>query len=282
LVLLVDRAQVVIVGASHPDGSTDQISTVEEWLWPTSKKDSWWLGDGDRELSTYTDRVVNGRHLVVQEEFETSQKKERFQTLLWLDIPGCEHGLRIESPGVLEPEVLVSTLPEIVCRGRALSVVAAGREVLMTSRLSNAHGPTLIFDNEDHSGRFSFSVTYRTMPKTLAEALARLSPTRSSSEDPVPVPQPFAGHSTIITPGIDGSWTSYKWQEGTVSFELVTTDSAEGLAEEFIEAIRPIEQDVYIEMLKTLSSEPLPHLQSYVPEPTDEPYNTEPADTTVA
>jgi hypothetical protein len=44
LVPLVDQGQVVVIGASHPDGSTDRITTVEEWLWPTSKKDSWWLG----------------------------------------------------------------------------------------------------------------------------------------------------------------------------------------------------------------------------------------------
>jgi hypothetical protein len=276
------KGQFAIVGANHPDGSIGQITTIHEWPFPDWKQDDLWLGFGDRSRSTYSERMVGGYRSLVQEEFETSEMRKRFRTSIALDVPSCREGLLIESPGVLEPEAAILMVPEIACRGNVMSVFpSAGREVLMTSRLSDAHGPTLIFDNEDHSGRFSFSVTYRTMPSALGEALRRLSPTQPSAEEPVAVPVRFAGHSTIITPGIDGSWTSYKWQEGTVSFELVTTDSAEGLATEFIEAIRPIEQDVYIEMLKTLSSEPPPHLQSYVPEPTDDPYYPEPPEPTI-
>jgi hypothetical protein len=275
------QGQGIIVGANHPDGSFDQITTVEEFL--GSKKERWWLRIGEHDLSTYTERVVKGFPAVVQEEFETSKKKKRLRTSIWLDVPECENHIRAESPGTLEPEAVIATVGEIGCRGRELLVIpGTGREVLMTSRLSNARGPALIFDNENHSGRFEFSVTYRTMPKALAEEMARLTPTRSSLEEAAP--KQFAGHSTIIAPRSDGSSTSYKWQEGTVSFELVTIDAAEEHAQAFIEAIRPVEQEAFLEIFKTLSSERPPRLQSYVPEPAadTEPVNTEPEDTTQA
>jgi hypothetical protein len=278
LVSMVASAQAIIIGTSHADGSFDHITTVEEWPSLHLKQKGWWLGSGEPDSSTFVERVIDGNTAVVQEEFVTSGKGVRFQTLIWLDIPECKNGLRIESPGVLGPEDVVSEMPKIACRGGVLSVLPeTGREVLAASRLSNLLGEGLIFDNQDHSGRFELTVRHRTMPKALAEALSRLTPARSTSEDPQP--KPFAGHSTIITYQADGSSTSYKWQEGTVSFQLVAIDAAEGFATEFIEAIRPIQHDAFQELLETLSSEPPPHLRSSIPEPLGEPDKPEPPET---
>ncbi len=267
---------VTIVGAIRPDGSIVELTTIEDYSVPTSE----WMEMRGRAFSTFTGRSINGQYAVIQEEFETEEKEKRFETSIWLDLPGC--AVHINSPSVVEPETAISKVPGLSCVGGHLSVSPAdGRRVLFTSRRPNAPSISLIYDDETHSGRFHLDITYNSMSAALSDALLRLTARKSTWELP-PLPKRFAGQSTIITAQEDGSSTSYEWKVGTVLLRVVAIDSAQRHAPAFIESIRPVEQQTFIDLLKSLSSEPPPRLQSYVPQEIEEPTYSELLDDTVA
>jgi hypothetical protein len=76
-----------------------------------------------------------------------------------------------------------------------------------------------------------------------------------------PVPNRFAGQSTNITAQEDRSSTSYKWKVGTVLFRVTAIDSAQRHAQAFIESIRPLKQQTFIDLVNSLTTEPPPYLQ---------------------